>query len=97
VAGRPGAGRARDAGFPGADRAPQSLESLSRALLASETLDEHEAYAAAGVPHSAASPDLGPPLASVWSSGEQSVATGVAARNGRSHLPTTLQAEQEQL
>jgi cell division protease FtsH len=39
----------------------ESLESLSRALLANETLDEHDAYAAAGVPHSAAFPD-GPPV-----------------------------------
>jgi hypothetical protein len=74
----------------------ESLESLNRALLANETLEEHDAYAAAGVPHSAAFPD-GPPLASVWSSGEQPAATGVAARNGRSLLPRTLQPEQEQL
>jgi cell division protease FtsH len=56
----------------------ESLESLSRALLANETLDEHDAYAAAGVRHGAAAAS-GMPSNSIWSSGEQRPASaGVA-------------------
>ena len=67
----------------------ESLKSLRAALLANETLDEHDDYAAAGVRRSAASPDRAS-LDSVWSSGEQPAAAGSPADHGRSVLPTTL-------
>lgn len=66
-----------------------ALESLSASLLANETLDEHDAYAGAGVPRSVASPGRAS-LEAVWSSDEQVAAAGLPADNGRSVLPTTL-------
>jgi hypothetical protein len=58
-------------------------------LLAIETLDEHDAHAAAGVRRSAASP-VRASLDSVWSSGEQPAAAGLPDHDGPSILRTTL-------